>query len=272
MCYINIMNENNEIKINFISVLFIVLIIVGLVGTSGYFYGKNTKSLNETVVATPTVEVIQPTQPVVAIEQIKNLFNDQNIAFGDKNNKVLFVEFSDPSCPYCHVAAGKNNALNKQMGQQFILKADGGTYVAPVPEMKKLVDAGKAAFVWIYANGHGNGELATVAQYCAKEKGKFWEVHDLLMSAKGYELLNTTVKNDKTKTDILADFFNSAVKSADMKACIDSGKYDSRLVSDMEIAKQFGFRGTPSFYVNTTNFAGAYSFTDMQSAVDSANK
>jgi len=272
MWYINYMNENNEVKISFGGVLLAVLTIVGLVGTSGYFYGRSSK-VGVTAVVTPApVAQQQPAKPVINIDQVKALFDGKNISFGDKNSKVLFVEFSDPSCPYCHVAAGKNGALNKQMGQQFILKADGGTYVAPVPEMKKLVDAGKAGFVWIYANGHGNGELATKALYCANEKGQFWAVHDLLMNSAGYELMNTTVKNDKTQSGVVADFLKSAVDSNFMKSCLDSGKYDGRLTSDMATASQFGFNGTPSFFVNTQNFAGAYSFTDIQSAIDGAGK
>lgn len=254
---------NNEIKLNSSVIFFVMLLVIALVGTSGYFYGKSTNVNVINNVPTPAVVAQQPSKPAVSIDQVKALFNDQNISFGDKNSKLLFVEFSDPSCPYCHAAAGKNGALNKQMGAQFILKADGGSYVAPVPEIKKLVDAGKAGFVWLYANGHGNGELATVAQYCAKEKGKFWEVHDLLMSAKGYEMLNTTVKNDKTKTGELATFLKSAVNPTEMKTCIDSGKYDGRLTQDMAIAQQFGFQGTPDFFVNTTNYSGAYSFSDM---------
>ncbi len=262
--------KNNEIKISFGGVMAIVLTIVGLVGTSGYFYGKNSNVLGTTV-ATPT-GAQQPTKPVVTMDQVKSLFDGKNISFENKDSKILFVEFSDPSCPFCHVASGKNGELNKKMGQQFILKADGGAYVAPVVEMRKMVDEGKAGFVWLYANGHGNGELATVAQYCANEKGKFWEVHDLLMSSAGYEMLNTTVKNDKTKSGDLAAFLKNAVNPTEMKACIDSGKYDGRLTSDMAIAAQFGFQGTPDFYVNTTNFSGAYSFTDMQSAIDAAGK
>ena len=85
----------------------------------------------------------------VTIDQVKALFTDKNLAFGKKDSKVLFVEFSDPSCPYCHVAAGKNPNLNKQAGAQFTMAKDGGSYLPPVPEMKKMVDSGKAAFVWI---------------------------------------------------------------------------------------------------------------------------
>ena len=262
---------NNEIKISFSGVLLVVLLIVGLVGTSGYFYGKN-KVTNTVAPTVAPVAQQQPAKPTVNIDQVKALFNDQNLAFGNKDSKVLFVEFSDPSCPYCHAAAGKNGTLNKQMGAQFILKADGGSYVAPVPEMKKLVDAGKAGFVWIYANGHGNGEMATKALYCAKEKGKFWQAHDLLMTDAGYTLINTTVKNDKTQSGAIAQFLKGVVESNFMKLCLNGGKYDSRISSDMAIASQFGFSGTPSFFVNTQNFAGAYSYTDLQSVVDEARK
>lgn len=206
----------------------------------------------------------------VTIDQVKALFTDKNLAFGKKDSKVLFVEFSDPSCPYCHVAAGKNPNLNKQAGAQFTMAKDGGSYLPPVPEMKKMVDSGKAAFVWIYANGHGNGELGTKAMYCAKEKGKFWEVHDLLMSEAGYKLMNEQVKNDVAKAGEMADFLKSAVKVGDMQSCLESGKYDDRIASDMAIAQQFGFKGTPSFFVNTTNFGGAYSYKDMAPAVEKA--
>ena len=53
-----------------------------------------------------------------------------------------------------------------------------------------------------------------------------------------------------------------------MKACLESGKYDNRIVDDMAIARQFGFSGTPSFFVNAENFKGAYSYKDMQASVD----
>jgi len=214
----------------------------------------------------------QAAKPAVTMDQVRGLFKDGNITFGDKNRKLVFVEFADPSCPFCQVAGGLNGSLNKQMGAQFTLTADSGSYIAPVPEMRKLVDQGKASFVWIYANGHGNGEMGTKALYCANEKGKFWQAHDLLMSPAGYDLINTTVKNDKTKSADVANFLKNAVSYNDMKGCLDSGKYDNRTVSDMKVATDFGFSGTPDFYVNTQNFVGAYSFKDMQAAVDAALK
>lgn len=242
-------------------------------GTLAYVSARGVKVTGQMAPSAATDQAAkQPDAVKVSLEQIKALFTDKNIMFGKKDSKVLFVEFSDPSCPFCHVASGKNPELNKQAGAQFTLEKDGGTYLPPVPEMKKMVDSGKAAYVWLYANGHGNGELATKALYCAKEKGKFWEVHDLLMSAAGFDLVNNKVKNDVSKAGDMADFLKSAVKTDDMKKCLESGKYDDRIAGDMAIAQQIGFKGTPSFFVNTANFAGAYSYKDMMPAVEEALK
>ena len=208
----------------------------------------------------------------VTLTQIKDLFKKNVVKFGDANKKLLFVEVADPSCPYCHVAGGLNGELNKQVGDKFTLVADGGTYVAPVPEMKKLVDSGKAGFIYIYTPGHGNGEMGTKAMYCANEKGKFWDVHDLLMTNAGYELLNNTIKNDKAKSGEIAEYLKSAFDSEQMKTCLDSGKYDKRLGEDVAIASSLAVSGTPGFFVNATRFAGAYSYKDMESAVADALK
>jgi len=255
-------------KEKFIPVL--VILAIGLAFFSGTLWQK-VKNL-EKGQSTTTVQPTAKAQPKVSLETIKSLFDKDLIKIGDKDSKVIFVEISDPSCPYCQAAAGLNPTLNNQMGPQFKLVKDGGTYVAPVIEMKKLVDAGKASFVWIYSPGHGNGELGTKALYCANEKGKFWEAQDLLMTSKGYDLLNNTIKNDITKSGTLVTFLKSAVDSTFLKECLDSGKYDARLANDTQIASSLGFQGTPDFFVNDKNFAGAVSYEQMRSVVDAALK
>lgn len=211
-----------------------------------------------------------PAQVEVTQDQIKNVFSSGVITFGDPNAKLLLVEIADPSCPFCHVAAGHNPELSSQMGAQFKLASDGGTYVSPVIEMKKLVDSGKAAFAWVYSNGHGAGEVATKAMYCAHDQGKFWQAHDLLMSNKGYELINNVVKNDKTKYVDISSFLGGVLNAGDLKKCLDGGKYDSRLAKEQQLSQSLGVSGTPGFFVNTKNFAGAYSWTDMKPDADAA--
>lgn len=132
---------------------------------------------------------VSPKDSKVTMAKIKEIFNTATVKFGNADSKLIFIEVSDPSCPYCHFAAGKNPELSNQQAQ-FKLVANGGTYLSPVQEMKKLVTEGKAAMAYIYSNGHGNGTIATQALYCAFENGKYWEAHDILMSSAGYSLMN----------------------------------------------------------------------------------
>ncbi len=261
---------------NYITHILVALLVVaafalGSLYTRVKYLEKGTTSGAATTTANTTQTAAQPApEQAVTIDQVKTAFKNSLVKFGDENKKLLLIEVADPSCPYCHIAAGKNPELNKQAGDRFKLVADGGTYVAPVLEMKKLVDSGKASFAWFYTPGHGNGEIGTKALYCAFEKGKFWEVHDKLMTAEGYTFLNDTIKNDKTKSKEVAEFLKSAMSSSDLQKCLESGKYDNRLQTDISLASALGVQGTPGFLINTTKYAGAYSYTDMKSAVESA--
>lgn len=273
--------KTSGIKQFFMPVL--VIVAIGLAFFSGTLWQK-VKNLEKGGTTTTTTGTTQQadTKTAVTMDTIKGLFSKDLIKFGDEKSKLIFVEMSDPSCPYCHIAGGYNKELSKSVGARFQYVTDGGSYVPPVIEIEKLVKEGKASFVYIYFPGHGNGEMAMKALYCANEKGKFWEANALLMSDPGYAIQNgadsaqkaasVVVGNDKAKSGELASFLKDAVDPTFMKSCLDSGKYDGRLQSDQDVATSLGIQGTPGFYVNTTNFAGAYSYTDMKSAVDSALK
>lgn len=264
-----------EEKKNYTTHILVILLVVasfalGSLYTRVKYLEKGTTNTSATTTQT---QARQPSAAAEAtLDQVKDAFNKSLVKFGDANKKLVLIEVADPSCPYCHIAAGKNPSLNKQVGDRFTLVSDGGSYVAPVPEFKKLIDSGKAAFAWLYTPGHGNGEMGTKALYCAFEKGKFWEVHDKLMTAEGYTFLNDTVKNDKTKSKEVAEFLKSVFNPSDMQKCLESGKYDNRLQEDISLATSLGVSGTPGFFINATKFAGAYSYTEMQSAVEGALK
>ncbi len=265
-----------ETKSTFTPVLVFLLVVssffIGMLATKVQYLEKgdnaNVPQVAGAQVTPAAQQAAPPPAPTVDINMIKALFTDKNIVLGNKNSKNLLVEVADPSCPYCSIAAGHNPELNKQAGTQFILVSDGGTYIPPVIEMKKLVDEDKAALVWIYTSGHGNGEMGTKAMYCAYEKDKFWPVHDKLMGKEGYDLLNNTVKNDKTKSQELATFLSDVFDPADLKTCLDSGKYDAKISENTATAASLGISGTPGFFVNATKFAGAYSWKDMESKVE----
>ncbi len=250
------------------NLLVILLILVSFFAGYLFFKLKGIEQGNQANTAP------QPSaQTVVTKDQLKKLFTKDYIHFGNPNSKLLLVEISDPSCPYCHVAGGQNPELSGEpsfSGGRFKYISQGGTYVPPVPEMKKLVDSGKAAMAILYSPGHGSGELGMQAFYCAFEKGKFWEVHDLIMTKAGYDLLNNTVQNNKANIPTLVDFLSGAVDSNSLSDCLNSGKYAKNLPRDTQTGRSLGFSGTPHFFVNTTPFKGAYSYTDMESAVKAA--
>jgi len=250
----------------------LVILAIGLAFFSGTLF-QRVKNLESGKANTDTTNTTTgTTTQAVSLDTIKGLFDKDLIKFGDAKRKVLFIEMADPSCPYCHIADGYNAKLAESAGTTFKYVSKGGTYVPPGVEMEKLVKSGDASYVYIYYPGHSNGEMGMKALYCANEKGKFWEAKNALMTDAGYTLMNTTVINDKTKSSVVADFFKGVVDSNFMKSCLDSGKYDAQLASDQALATSLGIQGTPSFYVNATNFPGAYSYTDMKSAVDSALK
>ncbi|GIW64998.1 MAG: hypothetical protein KatS3mg092_0931 [Patescibacteria group bacterium] len=245
--------------------------LMGIILVFNLFLAVKVFNIEKKLTSLATPQQPQQQQPVeVKIDQIKKLFTNDFIHFGDKNKKLLFVEVSDPSCPFCHIAGGENPDLASQVGDRFKYQSQGGSYIPPVPEIKKLVDQGKAGFVFLYSNGHGNGEIAAQALYCAYEKGKFWEVHNKLMSNEGYNLINETVQNNKAKISELVNFLANEIDSKFLTNCLQSGKYEKSLTRDQQLSPSLGFQGTPHFLVNTTMFQGAYSFSDMKSIVDKA--
>lgn len=261
-----------EKKSNFNQTVIIIALVL-----AGFYLGfvfPNKKDSSKKDTDTKTAQEVdtggETAQPKVGIETVKTAFNDSVIKFGDDSKKVVFVEVSDPSCPYCQIAAGYNSELNNSAGDRFKMVEDGGTYVAPGKEIKKLVDSGDAAFAMIYKNGHGAGEVAMKALYCAYDAEKFWEVKALLFSSEGYDLINNTVKNDMTKAGVMADFLAPAVDKATMLSCLEGGKYNGQLGKDSSIATKLGVSGTPGFFVNDTQYSGAYSFSEMKLVVDYA--
>lgn len=259
-------NQNMQQNKDFRTITLVVLLI-GISFFAGYLWNKvKTLEKNQNTVAQQQV----PQQPPTAsLDDVKDVFSKAHIKFGDTKSKLVVVEASDPSCPYCSIATGKNNELNSQAGSQFKLVEDGGTYVAPVEEIRKLVDEGKASYAMIYRNGHGNGEVAMKTLYCAYDQGKFWEVNDLIMSNDGYNKVNDVVKNDNSKFPELLSLVGNVVDKDKLQKCFESGKYDSKLSEDSTLGDKLGIQGTPGFYLNDKNFAGAYSFKDMQPVVDS---
>ena len=254
----------------FVPVLLVVTVILAFI--VGVLWQK-VQNLEKGGKAAQTATPTEAPAKEIGIDKLKELFDKNVVKFGEKDSRLIFVEVSDPSCPYCHVAGGKNPEIGLQINPaQFKYASQGGSYVPPVLEMKKLVQEGKASYIYLYQNGHGNGEMATKALYCAFDQNKYWEAHNLLYTNKGYELINNVVKNDETKIPELVKFLKSAADADELQTCLESGKYDQRLIDEQALAMDIAISGTPGFYINTQRFPGAYNWEDMKGAVEEALK
>lgn len=250
-----------------------MMVLALIVGS--YFLGvykTKTEFLEKGVGTTTTAQAPagqQPQKPAsVDLAKIKEKFDGKHITFGKPNADIVITEVSDPSCPFCHIAAGLHPELNNT-SEQFKMKADGGTYEAPVPEIKKLVDSGKASFIFLYAPGHGSGEVGTQAMYCAYDQDKFWEAHDKLMTKAGYDLLNNVVKNDLAQANKVVELMGNSLDAKKLQTCLDSKKYAGQAAEDTAFVQSLGFGATPTFFVNSTVVEGAQSWTAFKPTIDS---
>lgn len=207
----------------------------------------------------------KPSDTPITADIYKTFITEDRIVLGNKNSKNVVIEVSDPSCPFCHFASGKNPDLVKQTGRTDYLSTEfGGTYLAPVTEFEKLSKSGDIAYIFSYGNGHGNGRLASEALYCAYERDGFWPVHDKLMSGPGYTMINDTIQNDRTKSAALAKFLASEIDEKFMTECLTSAKYESRIDRDVAENSKLQFSGTPHFVINGNIVRGAADFPSMK--------
>ena len=89
---------------------------------------------------------------------------------------------------------------------------------------------------------HPNALLASEAAACAREQGKFWEMHDRLFS-------NPSALNAKDMTTYAQTI---GINSASFQQCLDSSKYKEPIRKGMSEAAGIGVNGTPTFFVAQT--------------------
>ena len=150
---------------------------------------------------------------------------DAGYTQGPKDAPVTLVEFTDFQCPFC----GKAVATVKEVMQQY---------------------PGKVR--WVFrdfpiASLHPKAPKAAEAARCAGEQGKFWEYHDLLFDSQS----QATPEDFKRLADQLK------LDPKNFKQCLDSGKQQAAIQSDIEEGARLGITGTPTFFINGRMLVGA---------------
>lgn len=136
---------------------------------------------------------------------------------GAKKGSVMLLEFSDFQCPYCK----KVQPALQQLVKKYSDKVAFGYRHYPL------------AF-------HQEADESAIAAECAREQGKFLEMHSGLYKQQKNQSVESLKKLAK---DIGVKDLNK------FNACLDGDKYRKLLARDMEVAQAAGINGTPAFVV-----------------------
>jgi protein-disulfide isomerase len=155
---------------------------------------------------------------------------------GGASAPVTLVEFSDFQCPFC---------------------------ARVMPTLKKVKETygDRVRIVWKdfpLTSIHPQAFRAAEAGQCAREQGKFWELHDVLFANQ------QALQPDDLKKHAAA----VGLDPAKFNACFDASKYGERVQQQMSAGTQLGVGSTPSIFINGRLVSGAQPYEVFAGIID----
>jgi protein-disulfide isomerase len=142
---------------------------------------------------------------------------------GESDAQITIVEFGDYQCTFCY-------KFHKDSLETI---------------HKEYIESGKANLVFVDFPLNGpDSVLAAEAAHCAKEQGKFWEMHDTLYNNWNGERTGWVTR------DSIDRFAQSAgIDTTPLNECLDSKKYQQTVLDTYEYAQGIDIDATPSFLI-----------------------
>jgi Na+/H+ antiporter NhaA len=153
---------------------------------------------------------------------------------GPAEAAVTLVEYGDLECPYC----GQAEDVIREL----------------------LSDFGDLRYVWRHLplnDVHPHAQLAAEASEAAGAQGRFWEMHDLMLSHQDQLSLRQIVGHAQELGLDIEKF----------KEHLRKRKGAPRIAEDVESADMSGVSGTPSFFINGHRHQDAYDLDTLSGAV-----
>ena len=205
-----------------------IMIAVLLIGGGIYLKDRNVSSTQASV-----KEAVAQSKNVRAIDS-----NDHIL--GNPKARIILIEYSDTECPFCK----QFHSTLKQVMQNY------GT---------------NGNVAWVYRHFpiedlHSKAPYEAEALECSNELGgnsKFWEYTNRI-----YEI---TPSNNGLEESALSQIAKQVgLVSADFNTCLNSGKYKSKVETDVADAKNAGGEGTPYSVIVDTKTGDTYPMPGAQ--------
>lgn len=227
---------------NYTPLLYTLLIIaafaLGVLATKVYYLEKGVTSQPKA-----TAPVGEDGEP--AAGAVVDVGNGHLPPLGDKNAKVVMVDFSDFECPFCKQYFDETYAQIK----------------------KDYIDTGKVVYYYRHfpLDFHPAARPSALASECANEQSKFWEFHDLVfkeqdkISGKDAAAISEALKGFASTLNLNTSQFNN---------CLDSEKYKENVDKDYAEGQTAGVNGTPGFFINGITVVGAQPYSSFKTILD----
>jgi len=168
------------------------------------------------------LQAMQPPPPARPVDALLELGNAP--VKGEKNAKLILIEFSDYQCPFC-----------KRHVQTTLPQVE-----------KSYIETGKLRYVFKdfpLAGIHPQAPKAAEAAHCAAEQGKYWQMHDRLFA-----------EQQALAPENLADHAKGIGLAVEpFKICLDSGRYAATIRKDIAEAEKLGMTGTPTLFLGVAD-------------------
>jgi protein-disulfide isomerase len=134
--------------------------------------------------------------------------------------------------------------------------------VAAGPTVKKIMDTYKGKVRLVVKNYpykyRDYSRIAAEASLAAREQGKYWEMHDLLIK-----------RSPKLDRQSLISYAKElGLDVAKFTTSIDNQKYKAEIDRDLKLATDMDLYNTPTFYINGRQVVGERPFEYIRKIVD----
>ncbi|MGD1834828.1 MAG: thioredoxin domain-containing protein [Nitrososphaeraceae archaeon] len=181
--------------------------------------------------------------------KLSNLIADGSPTLGDPNAPITIIDFSDFQCSMC---------------ARYVKSTE------PIIN-ENYVETGKANLIFKHFPIRGFDSMgASLAAQCLNDQGKFWEFHNMLYHNQG------RIDSGWVNPENLNNFASQieGINMKEFKSCFDSKKYKNHVENDLELAKKYEFKDSPSFIIVNSNgtdpefLSGAHPFPSFASIID----